>query len=383
MILFPTGPVGDYIEYNNIALTFAETNSFPYPNIPYLPVGSIFIFGLIYKLFGSYLIIIKIFHIVISFFTIILFYKITFRLFGEKIASIFVVIYSFYPSHISMINITSPEVTMTFLFALFIYIFIASKNVWNKYIILGIIGGLLLYIKPVFIFALIVPFVYNISIKKYRNIVKSISIPVIALLIILPFSLSYGHLFIVNTSGGINLLIGNNDNSIGTYFTPSKIKELKNVNIENMSTFEQNKQYSKLAMDFIIKNPTKFILLIPKKLFHLLFKDTSMLTLSFEGLKIDNTVKWILYIFNSIYYYLIMLIAILSFSRKYIQKNLSSYLILTSFILSILLMFIIFFGMDRYKYPFMPLIIIFASQFIKQLLDKNNVSHNQIMPKVK
>ncbi|MCK4330044.1 glycosyltransferase family 39 protein [candidate division WOR-3 bacterium] len=371
VIIFPTGPVSDFKEYNSLALGFAETNSFPYPSIPFLPVGSIFIFASIYKLFGTHLIFIKFFHIILSLLTIILFYKISDKLFGKETAKIFIILYSFYPAHISMINITSPAVIMTFLFALFIYIFVSSKEIWYKYLILGVVGGALLYIKPVFIFAMFVPFIYNFTIRNYLSVLNSLLVPIFALLVILPFSLHYGHFFIVNTNGGINFLVGNNENATGTYFSPSQLEELNRQQF-NVRTPKGNQECIRLTKNYILKNPLKFISLVPKRLFYLLFKDTGSLSLSFLGLKINSIIKWILYIINSIYYYLIMLTGIFSLRWRNIKRDFKGYLILLSFILSVVVVFMVSVGVDKYKYPFMPLIMILSSFWIFQLLKKED-----------
>ena len=375
IIIFPTGPVSDFEGYNSLALGFAESNSFSYPNVPFLPVGSIFIFATIYKLFGSHLIFIKIFHIILSLLTIILFYRIADKLFGKNTAKIFVIIYSFYPASISMINITSPEVIMTFFFTLFIYIFISRKKIWYKYIFMGIVGGMLLFIKPIFIFAMFVPFIYNCVVKNYPGMLYSIIVPILAFLVILPFSLHYGHFFTVSTNGGINLLIGNNKNATGSYMNPLQIEELNGKNF-NVTTPEGNKECIKLAKDYILENPLKFIFLIPKRLFHLFFKDTSALTLSFTDIRLNGVARLIFYIINSIYYYLIMLSAILGLCWKHIRCNFKRYFVILSFILSVSVVFMISFGMDRFKYPFMPLIIILSSFWIVQLLDKMKFKMN-------
>jgi len=359
IIAFPVSPPSHFERYHSLAVEFAKTNSFVYPEIPCYPVGAIFLFGLIYKLFAAQLIYVKLFNLALSILTILLFYKIAEKIFGTVTARLFAVFYSLYPAHIAMIGIPSPDVVMTFVFALFIYLFIELREGWYKYFILGIIGGALLYIKPVFIFALLVPAFVNLSRRKYKNALNSILILVLALILVLPFCLLYGEPFFVTSHGGINILMGNNPAATGGYMDPEEAE-----GIPFIQTVEGNRRCRELAWGFIVKNPIKFLFLMPKKAAQILFKDTSCLTLSFTGLNMNGATKIALYIFNSIYYYLAMIFAFLSLRWRYAKNNIGGYLIMLGFIFSVLLSYMLSVGTDRYKYPFMPLIFILSLYYV-------------------
>lgn len=376
IIAFPQGPVADFEGYNKIAVEYAKNGSFIYPSIPYLPVGSIFIIGVIYKLLGVSILWVKIFNIILSIFTIFLFHRIATKLFNKSVGNLFAILYSIYPSNISMVNITAPEIIMTFLLALFIYIFTFYDDKLKKYILMGVTAGALLYVKPVFIFTIFVPIIYHFVNKNFRISLKSFIVPITALIMLLPFCYHYGHFFLFDTNGGVNLFAGNNSMATGSYFNiyQKDIKEIRDVDFNKLDTFEKDNILKENAINFIIKNPIKFLTLVPKRIFFLLFKDTSAVTLSFSGLNINQIVKLSLYLLNIFFYYAIMVSFILSLSPGFIKKYTDSYIIIGLFIISHLAIYMVSVGMDRYKFSLMPLFIILSSLLLYNKSGKDNLN---------
>jgi hypothetical protein len=76
-----------------------------------------------------------------------------------------------------------------------------------------------------------------------------------------------------STTAGVNLIMGANDDADGSFnstcFEKGKIAYVHEETLRNMTYKEKNALYTHLALEWILKNPLKWISLFPKKIFYL------------------------------------------------------------------------------------------------------------------
>ncbi len=169
-----------------------------------------------------------------------------------------------------------------------------------------------------------------------------------SIVIIAPWTLRnyrvFGAFVPVSTNGGVNLFIGNNEEAKGAYMEPFEITS------DNEA--KRSKIYSKKAIEYILENPLSFILLIPKKIFYLFYKD---------NVGIDWTVTekdiWLLHLLSFALYYPVLVLGTIGLIRK-------RWLIEHWLFIYFIVFYALFFGADRFHYPLIPILSVYAGRFI-------------------
>jgi hypothetical protein len=83
----------------------------------------------------------------------------------------------------------------------------------------------------------------------------------------------FGHFEYQSSTMGVNLIMGANDDANGNYnnicFEEGKIAYIHEETLQNMTYKEKNTFYTRLAVDWILKHPLQWVLLLPRKIFYL------------------------------------------------------------------------------------------------------------------
>ena len=306
--------------------------------------------------------------ILMSTYSIYLFYQINQNFFSNKLSLINSFIFSIIPANIIICGQIS-SITLQIVFSLLFlkFLFLAIGKPTNKNIfIFSIVSGFLILTRGEFIlvFSFILFFIF---IKKKIKLVNFIKILILVVLVISPYvTRNYMHfdeIFIVK-SLGYNLWKGNNQlSSVEGYenFKRTEFTGLKNkiINLKKNKYYEINKDSIFLdeAIYNLSKNPIYYFKLFLKKIFSYYFFDIN-----------SNYPNY----FNFFHIAPIVILSLLSFPgififykvNKFENKCLGLYLLLN------LIIFSIFFILPRYKLVILPIQIILMTYFIKYLIKK-------------
>ena len=306
--------------------------------------------------------------IILSSYSVYLFYEINKNFFSNNLSLINSIVFSVIPlnvyacGQISSINL---QVISSLLFIKFLFLIIKAETNRNI-IIFSIVSGLLFLIRGEFI--LIFIFIYLFIIwKKKIKLINLIKIAIVVTLVISPYVVrNYIHFnqFFLVKSLGYNLWKGNNE--------LSRVEGFENFERENFSklkskidNLDKNKYYEigrdKVFFNVAIKNlkqdPFHYMELYFKKLSSFFFIDINS---SYPNY------------YNFFHIVPIILISLLSFPGMFVfftRSKFENKCIGLYFFMN-LIIFSLFFILPRYKLIILPVQIILACYFIEYVLKK-------------
>ncbi len=380
-------PVSDPKDYDVIAINITQGYGF-HDEIGHWisrPPGYPFFLALIYFIFGHHYWIVTLLQAIMSIGIVGLIYRITAEYFTESIALWAAGLASLYPDFIVYCGYLFSETFYLFCLYGSLFLFFQSlkeTKILSVPVVLSGIGlGVSALIRPV---TLLLPFIFlpiqNIRMDTHtfdKNIlIKKAFIIVIMLLIIFPWTLRnylLGHTLIpVAAIDGINLWIGNNPSANGSYQLPLHNNLLNNPFLNEI---ELNHIAYKEGIHFILYSPlqcirlgiTKFVrtvLPIPDSLFR-------------EFLPNIPSAKYTLIIISTLSFEMGLWGCGLRFNTIRFIKPVESYLL--TFLIYFIATNVIFFSVPRYKFPFLPILIIFGSAGLEtSFSNKSKISFSDI-----
>jgi len=333
-----------------------------YPFLLYLIKSSTSFLGLNF-LYTTILI-----QIILSTYSIYLFYKISENFFSQKVSLINSIIFSLIPinlyasGQISSINI---QILLSLLFLKFL-LSILKREKEKDIIYISIISGLLILTRGEFVL-IFLAIVFYIFFQKKIQLNNLIKIAIITFLIISPYVVrNYIHFkeIIIVKSLGYNLWKGNNQfANVEGYSNLNRIefKDLKNKidKIEKNKYYEINRDntFLKESLDNLKKETPEYVGLFFKKL------------MSYYFININSNYP---NYYNFFHFLPILLISVLSFFGLFVfyEKNKVENKCLGIYLFSNLIIFSIFFILPRYKLIILPIQIILATHFIIYIMKK-------------
>jgi 4-amino-4-deoxy-L-arabinose transferase-like glycosyltransferase len=325
-------------------------------------------------LFGNYIFPTNILIIIISELTIIVLYELFRKELSKKTLAIFLFAYALFPNNLFSVNVIMTE--YFFLFFVWASILVLLKTKKRKDLLyVGILLGIAAYFRST---ALIFPFVFLLYlIKKFKfreGMLRFIIIFLLQLLVLLPWGYRnykvLGSISFMSHNGGFIFLMGNNQNGNGKnnfseYYDFNNQDEIK----------EEKAAYSK-GFSFILKNPIDFLFLVPRKLYFSYYRGDSSITWALKKTKneINPLIKSSFFLLTNLFYYLTLIIFILSTIKNY-KYLLQSYKTIFSLLYLVILLQIIFYlGSERYVIILYPIhFFFFAKYFEKKQLDTSQV----------
>ena len=322
----------------------------------------------------NFLYLIFLIQILLSTYSVFLFYEINQNFFSKKFSLINSFIFSIVPLNIySCGQISSINLQIVFSLLFLSFLFKITKDQKNKNILIfSLISGLLILTRGEFIliFFLIILFV---TLSKKLNLGNLLKIISIVLLIISPYLvrnyIHFNQVFLVK-SVGYNLWKGNNELSNVDGFENYKNSKFEKINSE-IEKLKKNKFYEinkdniflREAIYNLNKDKLKYAELYIKKFFSFYF--------------IDVNSKYPNY-YNFFHIFPLIILSILSFPGLFIflKKKRFENQCLGIYLFFNLLIFSVFFIIPRYKLIILPIQIILAVYFILYVLDmlkKKNV----------
>ena len=318
--------------------------------------------------------------IVLSTYSIYIFYKINKNIFNEKISLINSFLYALFPLNIytaGQVSSINFQIFLSLLFIQYLFSLIDSQTKKNI-LIFSVTTALLLLTRGEFSLILIITFFYLILLKKikFQNLVK---ITAIIILIVSPYLVRNYYTFdkiTIVKSLGYNLWKGNNQLSLveGSGFSPTinfddpdinvghsdfkRIKKkIQNIKIDKYYEIERDQIFLREALNNLFYDPHKYFNLFLKKIFSFYFIDFK-----------SNYPNY----YNFFHFIPVFVVGILSFPGIMIalKKNIFKINYLLIYLFLNIVIFSSFFILPRYKLIILPMQIILTALFINYIYKK-------------
>lgn len=374
IVSIPTQLYADWKWYDDAAYHMSQVWRYEENGIPtaYWPIGYPLFLAIIYWIFGHNYFVVEIVNVILSLGICMLTYYIAKRLVSPISSRLTLVILVLFPSQIFFTNVLASEIIFTILLLLVIYIWFKREVNPATYapLTIGVLLGLLILVRAVaLLLPLLILFFYFRSKRRPRLILKDIILTILmTFLILFPWMLRNKlvlNSFTVATSGGINLYIGNSSISSGGWVW-QKENPFKDLSAPN--EVENDRLGFSLATKCIMEDPLGFVIRGIKKEIFIFATDfapiAKELDLAAESKSVDKFV-----VFNIIgqVYYLVILIfsagGVFLFMKGRWGKKPGFYLLWGILVYWMGIHFI-FFGIDRFHFPLVPILSIFASGFL-------------------
>ena len=289
------------------------------------------------------------------------------------------------------------------IFTALCFLALAFLHTNKKYtfILCGIILAIANWIRPLGIAFLLGGIAVHIFHKrKFKTILITITSYVLTIVLIGSFSYANsGHFIYQSTTFGVNFLMSANDNGDGSYMDITQKGEagyIEPQKAKNMIFKDYDKHFTELSLKWIMKNPLKYLAQKPAKLFYLYATETYSGSAYFNNKIATGGIDYIkslvtklskrsnekiligdiMIIFNQIWYMLLGVLAVVGVLLKSIRKK---YKILYAYLLIMVLgtgITLIVVGGARYHFPYLPIIMMYASIALETLLKKNNFKNS-------
>jgi len=282
------------------------------------------------------------------------------------------IVLALFPSQIFFTNVLASEIIFTVLLLLVIYLSFKQevRPAIHFPLIIGVLLGLLILVRAVALFVpVMIVFFYLKSKRRRRLILRDAILTIlVAFLTLFPWMLRNKRtlgIFTVATSGGINLYIGNNPISSGSWVW-QKENPFKDLSAPN--EVENDKRGYRLGTRFILDDPLGFIWRGIKKEIYLFVTDFAAIAKELDLAAQSRTVdKFVIFsIIAQVYYFTFLIFSmggIFLFLKGRWQRKPGGYLLLGILIYWMGIHFI-FFGIDRFHFPLVPILSVFASGFL-------------------
>ncbi|MGE5806070.1 MAG: ArnT family glycosyltransferase, partial [Ignavibacteria bacterium] len=280
LIFVNTIPIADSKYYIQNAETLYSTGSYLNQNgLPtsFWPVGLPAYLAFLKYLFNDYLFAARFINIILSSLLIFILFKIFLIEFSKKQRIIFLFSFVFFLNNLFSSNVLMTDYQFTFFLWLAIFILIKYDYAILHLALIGIILGLISYLRPISLLLPTIIFIYflkNSGIK--RALLKSFIVTAAMLLVLSPWIyrnyMVFNKFIPVSTNGGFNFLMGNHNLSSGG------LNFDFNYDINNPDEpLEERKAYL-TAFDDIISQPFKAFLRLPKKIIYSYLRGDSSIT---------------------------------------------------------------------------------------------------------
>ena len=363
--------IDNLVKFKSYSLYTFDNKLIPSVYMPPMYPFFIYLIKIITSFEGDNLIHLIIFiQIILSTYSVYVFYQLNQNFFSEKLSLINSFIFSFVPlnlyacGQISSINL---QIIFSLLFLKF-FLLIIKEPITKNIIIFSMVSGLSILTRGEFIL-IFAGMIFFILLNKKIKFINFVKITLIVLLVISPYLvrnyIHFNQIFIVK-SLGFNLWKGNNQLSTVDGFENIEKNEFTSLKYK-LDNLEKNKYYEvskdkiflKEAIYNINNNLLRYFKLFLKKYLSYYF--------------IDINSKYPNY-YNFFHIFPIILISLLSFpglfvfyrKKKIENKCFGLYLFLN------LMIFSIFFILPRYKLAILPVQIILASYFFIYIIKKLN-----------
>ena len=283
LLLIPLAPPSsDAGWYLARAITLAAQHSYSQAGIPtaYWPVGYPAFLALLFKVTGPSLLAVRLANFAFSACTFWFLYLVTRKMLRDELAARgSVLLLTVYLNNAAYVPLVLTETIYTFLL-LCASVFLLTKRTWLFALLAGLILGLATLVKTQTI--LLTPVLACVTYLDEwsrramgRAAVRVGAVLCVSLLVLIPWTIRnymvFGKFVLVSTNGGMSLLTGNNPSMVGNYRINYAGRDplVKQAQFSVKDQVAADQRARALAFRWIRDNPSKFLALIPQKVFRL------------------------------------------------------------------------------------------------------------------
>ena len=386
ILLVPTQLYADWKWYDDAAYHLSQVWRYEENGVPtaYWPIGYPLFLAVIYWIFGHSYLVVHLINVLLSLCICFLTYMIAKRLVGPVTARLSLVILVLFPGQIFYTNVVSSEILFTTLLLAMIFILLKTREQTSLLapLIVGLLLGLLVMVRAV---ALILPLLIVLFYLKWgrRSVVglrNAMLAVLVTCLVLLPWMLRNKRVldtFSIATSGGIDLYIGNSPISSGNWVW-TKQNPFKDLSAPN--EVENNRLGYRLATKFIMDDPVGFVIRGIKKEVYMFATDfgpiAKELDLAAQAHRVDGFV--ILNVVGQTYHLVVLILSAagLFLLLKDKGRRKPGLYLLVGILAYWLAIHFVFFGIDRFHFPLMPILAIWASFFALSQIEPSGERYN-------
>jgi hypothetical protein len=272
----PTSDAGWYFD-RAIALTAGDGYSEGGLPTAFWPPGWPMTLAVLFKLFGSSLLVAQIFNLACSVGSAWFTLDLGRRLFHSEIAGrAGLLLLAIYPNSIGYVPLVMTEVFYTMLLLAGCWLLVVYRSTSAR-IFAGLVFGVATLVKAQSM--LVIPIIFGIEALREQfelktaitASIKATFVIAIAFLVVLPWSYRnyrvFGDWVLVSTNGGLTLLTGNNPSARGDYTQNDPLVTSIKRTVATQLLADKEAQHR--ALQWIKENPGRFVALMPLKLFRL------------------------------------------------------------------------------------------------------------------
>ncbi|MBI3004383.1 MAG: glycosyltransferase family 39 protein [Ignavibacteriales bacterium] len=374
VIFFHAPLISDDIDYQSMAQSIVagqgfqlegKSTAYRMPGYPLILAGTYLIFGNS----STWMKLLQVFADIVS---CVILFAIGKRVFSERVSFWAMGIALFFPAQILSVSHLMTETIFTTLLLLIIWMVLAGReNEWvRENIILGVLIGIAVLIRAT---ALVVP----LAIVFYRHLsgtrlsvnARGFAFMSITIFLVVSPWLVRNYVeferFAVTSNTGVNFWMGNHDGASGGYSFPTQDNPLAEITDD----FERSNFGLKLGFAFIVSHPFDFAVLVCKKFAHFFSTDYWLL------MTVEYKPEWRLYpnaasVFAEltpwkvavVHFPFVVILFLGSYGLIFHGKDgKAAILFLSSVIVLWLLVHLVFYAGARYRFPVVPLIMVFAA----------------------
>lgn len=383
-----TQPFSDFLHLHNYGIS-ASGGDFKgfvnfYAVFPF-KIGYGMVLAGLYSIFGTDLMVSKLFNVILSLILVLLLYAGGKMLYGEKAGRIAALLAAVWPAHIMYTSVVASEHLFLVLFTASVLLIMGfiKKYTYKNYefqngnlmlIGIGVLTAAAQLVRPMAMLLLPVFAVFVLIYKRYRA--NALAGTVLSVKSILLVTLCYFALInlvnipvekatgvdITRSDAGFNLMVGTNDKSSGAFnYDDFSIIEKNNYDFDKV-----HNEAKQIAFQRLKSNPLQMIKLVIRK-YKILWGNENYgyywSTVSSESIGQYDAVKShprVFYGLSQAFYILVLLMAICACGYTIIQKRYDALIILMVFG-GILISYTLLEVQSRYHMPVVPLLILFGT----------------------
>jgi 4-amino-4-deoxy-L-arabinose transferase-like glycosyltransferase len=374
-----TLPVSDCKAFNDLALGMVRGEGYVKPGgtpTAYWLVGYPLFLAAIYKVFGTHLLVAKIANAVLGAALAVLTYLLGKKAFSKDKARLGSLIVALLPAQVLYSSILASEMLFCVCCAGAILVFFVSLNRRRWYIGFCVAGALVGFASLVrgpglLLLPLLCLYVLIAVGVNGRTVARASLLTVCVFAVMLPWALRnakvFGRPVLLTTNVGVNFWIGNNEEADGSqmgYPPDSAI-----VRASSSAEVAANDAGWRAGLEFIIKNPRRFLALAVYKLYYLYAKETTTAVdwnyVEASRNRTEEERCVVAYLTQGAYLLLCLFAAagiIMVNRRNQMQVFFIAVVVgLTGF-------YLLFFGLDRFHVPLEVIFALFAASAVLKIL---------------
>ena len=261
-VAVPVVPISDSRAYDILAHALVEHGAYSWGNnqlTAYWPPGTSAIYAALYWIFGYSFRPVVVLNVILSTAVVGLTMVLAAKLFDKRTGIIAGLLMAVWPSEVAYVTVLASEIPFTFLILLGCTVWFSSwKSNIARAAVSGLAFGAASYFRPI---ALLLPIIVWLStLLDWRKLRAGIPAMLVSLIVIAatiaPWTIRnaqvFGHFVPMSTSDGVNLWMGNNAGSDGSY-SPLPLT------VQGLNEYEQNRILSEDALLFVSEHPLMFV----------------------------------------------------------------------------------------------------------------------------